>query len=671
MAIQAKAEIILRGGPQALKTLQGIKRETNTAGRAARDAARETDRWQRLAQKSADARMRAEQKAAREAIRAAQQTARAKQKAHQDAARAADKSARDSERAAQREADRWQKLAQKAADERIRQQQRATQAAQREAAKQAAAEAQARRDSIRRAGGAIGAVTAGALAGAGAAMSTARGISGVKDVRERITSANEFRERLVLTTNQAGMSAQEREATQARVLDASRSTGKDIGELMGVLETGQAQFNNLKFFADNIGEIAKLSKAAGADTGEFATALGYAQQAFGLTGDEAMEAAYLMKASADKGSVELSNFARDFAASAGIFAMNSGQKGMAGVRSFLGAAQGVATGGFGSAESATRLERFITDINDVEVQKGLKGIGVTGFVGSDGKVDVGNLIKQLGSNQKFKSAATRQDIFKEVRSLQAVEALVAAQGRVQSGVGGAIDFDTISRVDAQAGRDATTAGFKAMQSEGFFRAQQQAADMQADSVEKLAEFNEQVGFVTDASNRLEKAFGTLSVWASSIAAAGVVGAGTSLAGKLLGGGKAAAGAAGAAGAGGALAKSLPSVAKAGGAITGAASGALALGSTAVGAASGAAIAGTIGIGLAAGGALGYGLDKGVEAVTGKGLSDRLADLMFQMVHGNRELVTETKETNRKLAQLDQSTRAAGKPGANGANREPR
>jgi hypothetical protein len=649
MAIEASAKIVLRGGPESLKVLQGIRRETSAAGKEAKAAAATQ-------------------------VAAAKKAAEEQRKAMERAARAAEKSQKDIEKTALKEAAYWQKLAVQSANVRIKEQIRVTRAAEREAAQQvqlakktAASQAQDRRAAVRRMGGAIGAGAAGVLAGATVAAGTARGIAGVKDVRERITSANEFRERLVLATNAAGMSASDREGVQSQVLATSTSTGQDIGELMSVLETGQAQFNNLKFFADNLKEIAVISKAAGADTGELATALGYVQQAFGLSGDEAMEAAYLMKASADKGSVELANFAKDFAASAGMFANNTGQKGLGGVRQFLGASQAVATGGFGSAESATRLDRLITDLNDVEVQKGLKGIGVKNVMGKDGKIDIGNILTQLGSNKEFAKASTRQDIFKEVRGREGIESLLAAQSRVNAGVTGAVDFKSIAGVDAQAGREATASGFASMQGEGFFKMQQEAAKMQADTVENLGAYNSQILKVAETSNQLEKAFGSLSLWANSIAAAGLVGGGVSMVSKLAGGAGAAAG-------GGALAKAVPSLARAGGAVGGAGAGLLAAGSTAVGAASGMAIAGTI----AAGAAVGYGAGTLINEASGwassddKRISDRLADSLFELVHGNRELVQATKETNRKLGAVEQATRMnAPKGGAEPGKRGPR
>lgn len=682
MPIEANAKIVIKGASEALKVLSGIKRSTTEASREAKKAAQEQERAQKAATKAAEAAAKAQQKAARDTARQQQKSAtdasRAQQKAVEEAARAAKKAHAEIEKAAQREADRWQRLARESS--RVAQQEAARRVEL--AKKTAEAEAKARRDGLRRAGGLVGAGTAAVLAGAATAASTARGIAGVKDVRERITSANEFRERLVLTTSQAGMSAQQRETVQGQVLSASTATGKDIGELMGVLETGQAQFNNLQFFADHLKEIATMAKTAGADTGEFATALGFVQQAFGLSGKEAMEAAYLMKASADKGSVELKDFARDFAASAGIFAMNTQQKGIAGVRQFLGTAQGVATGGFGSAESATRLERFITDLNDVDVQKGLRGIGIKNVIDKKtGKVDVANLVDQLSTNKRFQKASTRQAIFKDVRGQQAVEALMAARGRVQAGKTGAVDLASIAAVDAQAGRTAVADTMQSMQGEGFFKMQQEAARMQEDTVRNLESYNSQVLYAAEAADRLESAFGSLALWANAITTAGVVGAGANVLGKVANAG----------GSGGKLAKALPSVAGAGTAIAGGAGSLLATGATAVGAASAGAIAGAIGIGAAVGGGLGYGANQLTSAVRSddKTLSYLLADALFEAVNktdarfkagstitnmnedGTKRLVTIMQENNKKLESIDQGLRLTNTKSPPSAPREPR
>jgi len=69
--------------------------------------------------------------------------------------------------------------------------------------------------------------------------------------------------------------------------------------------------------------------------------------------------------------------------------------------------------------------------------------------------------------------------------------------------------------------------------------------------------------------------------------------------------------------------------------------------------------------------VGYGIDKGVEALTGEKLSDKLGNAIYELVNGNNELVRVGKETNRRIESLDLSQRAnAVKPTAPAA-REPR
>lgn len=597
MSIEATAKITLVGASEALRSLQGVTRETTTAGKAAKAAA-DT------------------------------QTAAAKKNiaAQKDVARSADQSTRDIERSAKREAERWQRLAQESAKVRMSEMAKVTQAAEREAAKQmrtaqqtAAAEVKTKRETMRQIGGLMATAGAGVAAGIGVAVATSR--TGSKSVQERIAAGNEFRERLFSVTGAAGQTAEQREATQGKIIEASKATGKDQGELLGVVETGHAQFGDLQFFADNIKEIATIAKVANADTGEFAKAIGSVKQAFNLTGEEAIQAGYLMSASADKGSVELKDFARDFAASSAIFSMNTGQKGIGGVRQFLGTAQGIATGQFGSAESSTRLERFITDINDVGVRKNLGKIGVKNISDASGKVDMGKLLDQLGNNSKFKSAAVRQGIFTETRSLQAIEALLAAREREKTGGTG---YKTIAGVSEEAGRAAVSGGFTALQGEGFFKNQVAAAEMQADTMSHLDEMNTQLGAVSGAADTLEKSFGALSIWASSIAAMGVTSVlSAAIQGKLFGGAET----------GGLLGKAAGAVGSGVSALG--ATGALGSVAAAGGLAGGAVMAGGALVAGAAGYAIGEGANMATSALRDdkQSLSDLLAGVLEQIAGG--------------------------------------
>lgn len=563
MTIEAQARIVLRGGSEALKQLQGVTRGTQAASKAQQQAAKSDGAAQKQMVRDHQARMRAADAASKTSSRAsaqeqrdAQKSAAARAKAAQDAQRAEERAAAVVQKLQEQQAQRWQQMAQKSASVRMKADAQVTAAAQREAAKQeqiaqrtAAAQVDAARKRNRDLGGLVGAIGGGLLAGGLSAVSTARGATGARSVTERVQQGNEFRQRLFVATQSAGLSPEDREKVQGQVLSASTKTGSDAGDLLGVVEEGQAKFNSLKFFSDNLEEIATAAKASGADTKDLAVALGYMRQAFGLTDKEALESAYLLKSAADKGSIEVKDFAKDFAAGAGIFATNTGQRGLGGVRQLLGTAQAIGTGGFGSAESATRFERFSADLNDKEVRKGLAGIGVKGFTDASGKVNVGKLVQQLSTNRKFQKADVRQGIFKETRSLQAVEALMSANQRVRSGAAGAIDFNSIANgADAEAGRASVSGAFQGMQDEGWFKAQQENARMQSETTLHLEEFNGQLGFVTKAANELEAAFGSLSIWASSIGAAGLGAVGGSLVKGIFGGGAAAAGA-GAAGVG--------------------------------------------------------------------------------------------------------------------------
>jgi hypothetical protein len=673
VSIEATAKITLIGASEALKSLQGVTRETGAAGKAAKSAA---DTQAAAAKKAAAAQEAAAKKAAQAQEAAAKKAADASIKEGERWAKAAQQSAMVRMRAQEKEAQAAKRIQEEAARVAARELAKVTEAAAREAAKQkrlaektAAAEAKARRETLRQVGGLMVTAGSGLAAGIGVAVSTARG--GSKSVQERIAAGNEFRERLFSVTGAAGQTAEQREATQGKIIEASKATGKDQSELLGVVETGHAQFGDLQFFADNIKEIATIAKVANADTGEFAKAIGSVKQAFNLTGEEAIQAGYLMSASADKGSVELKDFARDFAASAGIFSMNTGQKGIGGVRQFLGASQGIATGQFGSAESATRLERFITDVNDVKVRKELKGIGISNVADASGKVDVGRLLDQLGNNSKFKSAATRQKVFTETRSLQAVESLLAAREREKTG---GVGFKTIAGVSEEAGRAAISGGFASLSQEGFFKNQVAAAEMQADTMSHLDEMNTQLGAVSGAADTLEKSFGALSIWASSIAAMGVTSVlSAAIQGKLFGGA--------AAESGGLLGKAAGAV----GGAAGASASALSATAAAGGLAGGAVMAGGALVAGAAGYALGEGINAGTSALRDdkQSLSDLLAGVLEQLASGglgdaksrigativnsdggSRTIVAELKEINAGLKA------AAAKPTA-GAPREPR
>jgi hypothetical protein len=595
---KSTVKIQVLGSSEALRELGGVRRGANEAAIAEVKAAKAAEK---AASKAAAEHEKAAKKAADVARRASEATTK-KQKQE------ADKQRKEAEKLAEH----WARLAQKSADARMRAEERVTKAAQREAAKQARIAERTRRtreaDSRRtlmRAGGVLGALGAGALAAGGSAMGTARSITGVDDAATRVQKANDFRERLILVSGQAGLDDRGTARVQSQIQSAAMASGKGPDELVGVLEAGQAKFNDLRFFADNLAEISKMAKASGSDTTEFAQALGYIRQAFGLTEKEAIDAGYKMIQAANKGSIEVKDFARDFASVAGVFAQSTGQMGMEGVNEFLGTAQSAGTLGAGSAETATMVERLVAFMGNPTHQKEIKertGIKVGGKSMSE-------IVALLADSRKFNKEGVRSEIFGgDIIPNKAIMALIASYRRVQEGKEGAIDIGSIAAEESAGGREFTNTMMGRMESSGLLDMQRQAIEMQNDTIEHLEDYNAQILAVTKVSNQLEKAFGTLALWAGAIGVGGAVTGGIGLAAKLAGGSAAAAGAAGAGAAG----------AVAGGGML-ATAGLVAGGTALVGAAG------------AAGAAAGYGLNAWSESQTGKTISDHIVDLFFDEV----------------------------------------
>lgn len=518
MAITAEARIVVRGGAEALKTVSGVSRKTTEASAASKKAAKD------------------EEKAAKAGQQAKERAEKAKQRALLATEREVKRAARAEQREAEKLAQHYQRLAIQSANYRIRQEQRMTREAQREAQKrgrieQEAADKRSRlnNDNSRRGRGALGAVVGGVVAGAATAVNTARSIGGIRSMPERVQAANDFRERLVVVGSQAGLDADGRKRVEGQINSASMATGKDQGDLLNVLEVGQAKFNDLQFFADHLEEIATIARASGSDAGEFAQALGYAKQAFGLSGEEAMEAANLMVAAAAKGSIEVKDFAKSFAPVAGLFAQNTGTEGISGFKQLLGVAQGAGTLGKTPDETATLVERFVAAIADPEVVKDLRTKGGVDIKG----MQPTQIIEALAGSKKFAKSGVKQDIFKDVREQQVITALVSAFNRVKSGQEGAIDAKTISEVNGQEGRDMVTKTMGELQGSGALEFDKRNAELQAHTLENLGTYNDQLLKVVDASVYLETSMGSLALWADAIAATGI---GAGVGGVLAGGG---------------------------------------------------------------------------------------------------------------------------------------
>jgi hypothetical protein len=592
-------------GSQVLKDLQGVERGLGNVAQAERKAAASTEK---SARKAAEAQKRAAQDASRAAIEASKRAEKEQTRAAREVARVAKREAEAQKREADKLTAYWQRSAQKSADLRIREEQRVTRQAAQEAARRARTEdrtmatrRRAAERTLRGAGGLVGAGVAGILAGGISAAGVARGVAGVDDIQTRVRKGNDFRETMIVLGGNVGMSQAEIDKAQSKVLETGVKFGKDPTEIAEGLTIGQERFNMLRELTENIDAITAAAKASQGTVPEFIGMVGSLVSAFGLAKEEIPQAIDFALGAARSGAINPADFAASFAASAGIFATNSGQRGMEGLRQFVGTSQGIGAGQFGAAESATRLERLITDLTDKKVVQDLKQRGVNVF-NKDGKIDIGSVIDQIATNKNLQTSTQRQGVFKEVRALQGIDTLLAQRQKVLSKEAGAVDFRSMSREGLGAEGAAGTARVIGMlEKGGVLDLQRQAIEMQKHTIEHLEAYNKQILLVNDASNKLEKSFGTLSLWASSIGLGGAVTGGSVVLGRLAGGGAGGA-AAGAAGAG--------TLATLGTGVTAVGAGALAAGVAAAG---------------AIGGGVGYGIDKFAEWTTGKALSDRIAE----------------------------------------------
>jgi Phage-related minor tail protein len=591
-------------GSQVLKDLEGVERGLGDIATAERKAAASTER---SARKAAEAQKRAALDSSRVAIEAARRAEKEQTKSARNVAMSAKREADAQKREADRLTAYWHRAAQRSADMRIREEQRVTRQAAQEAARRArtdertvAARQRSAERTLRGAGGFVGAGVAGALAGGVSAAGVARGVAGVEDIQTRVRRGNDFRETMIVLGGNVGMSQDQINRTQGKVLDTAMKFGKDPTEIVEGLAVGQERFNMLGALVENIDAITAAAKSSQGTVPEFVGMVGSLTSAFGLASNEIPKAIDIALGAARAGAINPADFAASFAASAGIFATNSKQRGIEGLRQFVGTSQGIGAGQFGAAESATRVERLMTDLSDAKVVQGLRERGINVF-GADGKIDMGSLIEQIATSDTMQTSTQRQQVFKEVRALQGLDTLLAQRGKVQRNEIGAVDFASMAGIDAEKGAAGTARVLGMLESGGVLDMQRQAIEMQKHTIENLQSYNDQVIAITKATNTLEKSFGSLSLWASSIGIGGAVTGGTMLLGKL-GGGAAGGAAAGAAGAG-LLAT-------------------LGTGVAAVGA--GALAAGTLAAG-AIGGAAGYGANALTENLTGKSISDRFAD----------------------------------------------
>ncbi|MCC7542353.1 MAG: hypothetical protein IT379_39410 [Deltaproteobacteria bacterium] len=463
---------------------------------------------------------------------------------------------------------------------------------------------QARREQRRSSGGGgrrgalLGALGGGALALGATAVNRTSGFAsaaGIPSRDELVGRSIAFQRGLIRLERQSG-----RSGLGSTIRNVATDTRTSPTALLGGLEAAQARTPEaVPGLVANGGEglaaIAAAARAANAEIADVVATWGIARQQLQLRDDQLPEFLGLVSQAAADGAVEFADFANAFGSVVAAFGRESPLRGMEGARQAVGISEVTATGHFGAEETATRVRRLLTELNDVNTQVSAAAAGVrivregTGEGPTRGQarqlrgrralrnarfggeiLPLADIVDQLIANPRASTPAALQRIFKEERARSAVGALLQME-RVQPGsvrrlqgsdpeAGQRLIGDINQRLDADpiVGRvdraivDAEV-NFQ-RNAQGLFDAMMPAVELKTSIETQFPLLTEALGALTD----------TL----------GGAGAGGLLGGALKGGGAGGTGVLGALGAGGA--------GTAGGAGIASAAGAGALGAAALG-----------------------------------------------------------------------------------------
>ncbi len=151
-----------------------------------------------------------------------------------------------------------------------------------------------------------------------------------------------------------------------------------------------------------------------------------------------------------------------------------------------------------------------------------------GRKGSRDCVDVGSVIEQLATNKRFQTPRQQASIFRDQQAREGIQTLISQRAKVRAGQVGAVDYQMMHDSKPGEGAALTKEKMARMEDSGLLELQRLPIDMQNDTIKHFKEYNDQIVAITKATNNLEKSFGKLGVWASSIGIGGAVAAGTSV-----------------------------------------------------------------------------------------------------------------------------------------------
>lgn len=310
-ANKAAAAIAAAGTKGGRATAAGTKAGTSAAEKDYAKLARSADGWQKAAVKAAERAAQSEvkiaEKAARDKIRAAEKVTQARQRENE-------KIVRDTERAENRAVS----VAQHAAAARARTSERAAATAQRSQSRMMSSAASAL------AGGVFGLGKRAVGMGIGAAKSVAGGMGVDLDYESLVTKGVDLEKRSVDLVNSGympghgGANGQRQNASgvTAEIRDVSMRTGNGSGDTMHGLQSFVAKTGDLETGRSVLFDLAKLSKATGANMADMADAAGDVANELGDIPNKGAAITSVMGAIAaqgKEGAVEIKDLARQMA----------------------------------------------------------------------------------------------------------------------------------------------------------------------------------------------------------------------------------------------------------------------------------------------------------------------------------------------------------------------
>lgn len=469
-------------------------------------------------------------------------------RAYQQATREAERSFRAQQRASQRLA-REEQAARRAQYRALERQQRAEQQQQLRFARSSggvAGSGVARGSAVLLGGAALGGGALAASMGSQIVAALVQGFdrvyssiqerAGVQTVEGGIAQGQDFTRDLTALGQQAfgtlGDDAfnQRLAQTRDRVLEVAEATNMPPGQLLEGLNIFQDRFSQFDFGLQGLEATATAARSMRVPFTDLVGVLGEAQRQLGVTGDQAGEFFAVLREQGTQGSLTPQDFAQSFAPTLGSYQRTTGRTGVAAFREVGAIAQAMSASGLSPDESANRVERMMTALQDRENQQRLQRAGVQVARTESGGVDVLETVRRISERRNLRSPEALQRVFGEIRGREGINILASQMRRHRAGAPGVPDIFAIRDVSSAAGAASIATGHRRLMETSAERQAAIGIHSQAATIRsadaRAAQFDDALRVTSELRERLASStpYSTGAVLADVPGLAGVAGA---------------------------------------------------------------------------------------------------------------------------------------------------